>query len=337
MFIASFNGVVNHPATPLNPERLAELIQKLEETTTPFKPVKDKPGSNRLTHAEMLELWWAGRQVVPGCLAVYRNEELSTAARIDALGLLVNNLAGMCRPADPAVLRAVLDAMDDPSPPIRRAVQQNLWYHCELYTVKNGQWVPGTRHPVRNCFNHKVFPIVHSKIVASVGDKDDETATLAAENLMRYMQVGVGIDVLLENIRRDCPPLQAKIVMSLSYVGLEDPRSLEAVEKVIAESKDSKTQSVAIYSLHRFGKASTATIKNIVSCMKQEREAGKTLCVRGAATEALIMLYHKRKIGTTIDVAEEELLLLMKDRNKYRDRDLQEVKVRANELLNKIR
>ncbi len=257
----ALTGLVTADPEPVkpSPERIKELVKKLEEPTRHYTDPKEGPPEGKPPlfgyrwHApEFRELRLAGDAAVPALLELLEDKSKPGQARAQAATVLIDRLVGNKVKPEMKIIAAVNAALKEEDPALRWGVLVWLWGHgLAMHSVhwetlkrvaaeaklKNEppieygaidllkRWPP----PEERSFTPAVMDAFLPQVIAALADEHPEVAAKAAGVIHSFGRPKSGVPELLTVLKRKEPEVRASAVLALGRVGKDDPDALKAV------------------------------------------------------------------------------------------------------------
>lgn len=225
------------PVKPLTPERIQELMKKLEEID-PDPRLKSLNGL-QLHSPAIMELATAGPEVVPTLIDIYENKKNSPALRAHAATAVARHLNGFFTVVDQRVVRLLKAGMKDVDPVVRRGILVGWvnWYRYEPDWLNERE-----RNPAWPSLHSRTFPRHTARLflpdfIEGLRDPNASSASIMASKISLLGEPGIGIKELIEATQRPEPEIRGAAIVALGRVGADSPEALEVVMKFLASKK----------------------------------------------------------------------------------------------------
>jgi HEAT repeat protein len=266
--IWSVNTVTPWPVVVPTPERLRELVAKLEVPCPPLvtKPYPGHPSLRLFQTSWDLhrELALAGPVAVPPLLALYQDESKPLQARIQAVRILCRHLVGHFHTPDPKVIEAVRSAIRHKDPAMREGVLFELFY---VGPTTNRD--PGASSPLRTALAPTALKALLPDVIAALADEDAGVVEHAARARATWGQPGVGVRELFAALKRPEPRVRIAAMVALADVGRDDPATFPTFMDAVKHPEQRETYHTAIGYVWRFGPQAKAAVPYLIETLKE--------------------------------------------------------------------
>lgn len=292
------------PPKPPSPERIKELVKKLEEPTREVSDPRDGPPDGpwptfnyRWHGREINELKRAGDAAVPPLLALLDDKTKPGQARAQAAAVLAARLTGNKVRPDPNILAAMNTALKDNEPALRWGGLNQLARYGLAGNREIREWVKGDPvlvESVNKCppledvsFSVEVMDALLPRMIAALDDKHPEVAIAAAAALDRFGRPKSGTTELIAALKREEPEVRAAAAWTLSRIGRGDPAAVKAVLECLDPKEPIDVYAQMIGAVGRFGPNAKAAVPLLIEALKDGRKGVQVARLQGAAVVAL--------------------------------------------------
>ena len=259
------------PEKPLTPERIQELVKKLEETGRPGLP----HGLNWSSPASF-DLGRAGPEAIPQLVTVFNDTRNSSLVRAGVAIALAHHLDGFFTVPDTLVLAAVRAAMRDKDPTVRYGILVSSINWCRNYQHEPNflnlrKDNPDLPSLYAITFRASTFRTLLPDFAAAVADPNPDIAQLAATRLGYFGEPGIGAPELLAALKRKEKVVRRAAITALGKVGRDDPDALKAVLELMDSKDDLDIYNAAIFAVGGFGPKAKAAVPKLIEAVKDKR------------------------------------------------------------------
>lgn len=274
---------------PLTPDRIQDLIKKLEVPTRSQKDQKPGPPDYpwptfdyRWHSAEIAELKRAGEAAVPALLSLLADKSKPGQARAHAAMILIERLVGTKVKPDPKIIAAINAALKDKDPALRYGVLDRLipygagenrrYRQAILKTIGGPElsrnWAPFEEMSFAPAVMDEFLP----HILPLLADEHPEIAIHAAKAIDWFGRPKCGVRELLAALKRKEPEVRVAAARVLSQVGKGDPDVATAVIGQIDPKLPILLYATVIRSVGRFGPDAKAAVPQLIQALKDNRK-----------------------------------------------------------------
>ena len=306
----------------ISPERIAELVKKLEEPMRQLEHLDPKEGppdgpapkTNFRTHwPEIYQLKWAGAAARPAVFALLADLTKPGQARANAGIVLVDWLLGKGAKQEPdaEVLATLKAALKDKDPALKWGILHSSRSYGATETLDRFKVVEHRPPNVKLeslYFSDAAMDGLLPEVIALVGDEDPEVAAEAGYEIFSFGRPKQGVKELLSAIKRKEERVRVFAAMALSRVGRDDPDALAAV---LAELKPEKYKSGygrVLEAAGRFGPKAKAAVPALLAEVKAERWKDNTDPAHYACYDCEDAIRALGNIGPDVKEAVPEIL-----------------------------
>jgi HEAT repeat protein len=304
MFLGTFNAAVNPPVVSVKPERLAELIKKLEEPTIKLKhPISGEIRLSCLTIEEQQEISQGDSKVIAPLIEVFEDSSKSPEARAEAVGILTKKLRGYFVKPDKSVLQCILKANVDHEIPVR----------LRSFDVStNGRTVLTQNHDecsmLKYVISDEAVGVLSPAFVRSLADKNSEVVSSAAFALYSFGKANIGIPELLKCMDLKNDEVRSNVILALSEIGRDDPRSLPLVVKHLMLDDYPLSSNTAIKKIGKFGELAKEACPVLIKVIENEIDSNNKI----AAPQLYRVLSAVDSLGQIGPSSKNSIPLLLK-------------------------
>lgn len=256
------------PTVVPTPERLRELVAKLERPCAPWvkTPYPNCPSLRRFNVDNDVHnaLAQSGPVAVPPLMALYHDEAKPMQTRIQAVSILSRHLVGYFHTPDSKVIEVVRSAIRHKDPEMREGILFTLFY----VGPTTNRDCPGASSPLRTALAPAALKALTPDVIAAIADEDAGVAAYAIQARSAWAQPGVGVAELFAALKRPEPRVRASSLAVLSEVGRDDPATFPAFIEAMKHPELPGTYHNAVGYVWRFGPKAKEAIPYLIEAMK---------------------------------------------------------------------
>ena len=291
MLIASFNAAVNPPVVTLKPERLAELMKKLEQPTrqeTNLDPKDGPPEGSppKFNYRFHREAHWpiirAGNPAKAPVLALLQDETKPAQARGRAGAICAEWVfdKGGKYLVDPRMLKAVKDGLKNGPPEVKWAIVHQCYYHgladARIRMAALSHHDPkdtppgGWPTPEDLSFSPAMMDELLPGIIALLKEDEPELVQTACSTIHSFGQPDQGVAELIRATRHKDKQTRACAAMALGRVGSKDATALTAIlDLAKPEENDPATYGMVLRAVGEFGPKAKAAVPLLIKAIDE--------------------------------------------------------------------
>lgn len=313
------------PPKPISPERIKELVKKLEEPTREMGDQRDGPPDGpwptfnyQWHYREFSELRLAGDAAVPALLALLEDKTKPGQARAQAVAMLVERLVGTKVKPDTKIIATINAALKENDPALRFGTLNSLAVMGlgnrretrEQFKNDPGiaEYVKKWPPPEETSFSPEAMDAFLPQVVATLTDEHPEVVIGATQAIAWFGRPKTGTPELIAALKRKEPGVRAAAVSTLGRVGTDDPAALKAVLGELDRPepyREAWQYQLVIEAVGRFGPKAKDAVGRLGEIVKDDR-AGQSLSDRSSLHDAAVQALGK--IGSDAKAAVPALL-----------------------------